>query len=94
MANKTFTVWIDNKAVEQKYVFANKDRSEIVVTTISSILEGGTPIDSDNGEDLEYIGVAWDGDDVPRKLKVKVGTYRLHEHYTDIAEAIRTYLAN
>lgn len=48
---------IIQNAKPQKYVFANKDRSIVVVTDINSIVEVGTPIEPESGEDLEYVGI-------------------------------------
>ena len=48
----------------QKYVFANSDHSIVVVCTIAPILDSGTPIDPETGDDLMYLGVADDHDNL------------------------------
>ena len=41
---------------EAKFLFALEDRTKAVVIEISSILEGGIPIDAETGDDLVYLG--------------------------------------
>ena len=43
---------------QEKHVFANADGSIVVVCHIGSILDGGTPIDPESGDDLTYLGIA------------------------------------
>ena len=55
------------KGPEPKFLFVNKDREYAVVTTMSSTVDGGTPIVpdgyDDEGDDMTYVGRV--ADDTP-----------------------------
>ena len=53
---------INKDVVPQKLIFASRDNPYncLCILTIDSILDGGTPIDPETGEDLEFLGIAAD----------------------------------
>ena len=63
-------IHIRKEPSSEKFVFAKPDHSIVVVCTIASILDAGTPIDPETGDDLEYLGVADDHDN-----RVECGTF-------------------
>lgn len=54
----------DSNVPLQKFLFQNKDGSLQVVTNINELVRAGNPIDSESGEDLEYMGVVTDDTEV------------------------------
>jgi hypothetical protein len=64
---------------EQRFVYARPDRSMLAVVTISSINDSGTPIDPDNGDDLQYLGITTE-DVEPREYWADLHSFELIEN--------------
>jgi hypothetical protein len=59
-ANSVTTVVIRQNAKPQKLVFADADRSYVLVVTPQDLIDAGVPIHRDTGGDLEFLGATED----------------------------------
>jgi hypothetical protein len=62
-ANSVTTVVIRQNAKPQKLVFADADRSYVLVVTPQDLIDVGVPIHPETGDDLEFLGAT--DDEVP-----------------------------
>ena len=72
---KPTTIVISKHEPNEKFVYATTDREQISVVDINGINDGGTPIDPESGEDLDFLGITTDD--------VECRDYCKGEDYTD-----------